>query len=918
MKMKRLAFAIATIGYAGAINGIAYAEDSTDQPPPQKAERIEVTGSSIKRVAKEGALPVTVVRKEDIARTGATNVEELVQSITSTSAVGGTSTAQGAGLSTYGMSSVSMRGLGGNRTLVLVNGRRLANYATDGTTVDINSIPLSSIERVEVLRDGASSVYGSDAVAGVINFIMRKNYNGFEASAYTGSPTRSGGGQINKAGFVAGTGDLDENKFNLVVSGDFSHDRALYGANRTFAKRGWNEFFDSSATPSGRLQAPWAMGVPFNQQNLKTLGNPAESDCSMNGSAMDDNYGTCRYDPSDLVPLAPTVDRGNLSANFRFALSPAHELYSTAIYTRTKTVTLEQYSPYSPVFLGTDNAFLNSGIEQSILIGPSNPVYNSTIVPYLNSIGMPQYIGQPLAVSYRAYDGGRREHTDTADQWHFVAGMKGTFGAWDYDAAYVFNQSKVQEDTNGGYQLQTKLVDLLNKSNTFNPFTTFQDAALAEQIKATNYNGMMVASKLTNQGVDGKLSGAVFELPSGSLSAAVGVGAHKETLDFTSSAAAQGGDVSGYGAALMPYNKSRNNHSMFAEVNVPIVKHLEADVAVRSDHYETIGSETTPKVSLRWQPLQQFLLRGSWGKGFRAPSLPELYTPIVVSSTSQFTDPVTGEKNQFNQTAGGSPDLKPEHTKQMSFGFVVEPVSGVSAGVDFFRVKVEDQILSGTGGALSAQAIVGFASEGNSFFAPLVQRACPTCNIQSIKNTALNGGNLDVAGVDIDLRWRVGKTEMGAVDVGLNGTYFSKYDSTDPSGATQHAVARTVDDAGNILNPTQQGGVIMRWKHELTAGVTNATWSASVTQNFQNGYWDFPDNDGAPHWVGSFATYDLQGNYTAIKNLKLTLGVKNVFDSDPPRSNAGVNVGYFQSGYDPSYYDPRGRFIYGSVNYKFK
>jgi len=913
MRMKQLALAIGLIGVAGMVT--AHADDQADQS--QKVEKIEVTGSSIKRVAKEGALPVTVIKKEDIERTGATTTEELLNTITATSAVGGTSTAQNAGLSTFGEATVSLRGLGSNRTLVLVNGHRMANYATDGTSVDVNSIPLSAVERVEVLRDGASSVYGSDAVAGVINFILKKNYKGFEVSGYFGQPTRSGGGSEDKAGFVLGVGDMESTRYNLIVSGDFSHDQALYSGDRNFAAKGWStNGFDNSATPSGRLYAPWVIGQPFNNQNFQLNGdNPlaANNQCAQNGSLFDPNYGTCRYDPTPLVPITPQVDRANLSANFRLQLAGNNEFYSEAVFTHTKTVLSEQPSPYSPIFLGTDNAFNNSGIEQSVLLNPANPVYQSIVVPYLQSSGNAQFIGQPIGVSYRAFEGGNRVHTDTADQYHIVLGAKGGIGDYDYDVNYFYNESRVKEDTNDGYQLQTKLVQVLNNSLTFNPFVLNQDPTLAAQIRGTNYNGNIADSKLSNDGIDGKITGSLAELPAGPLGFAVGAGIHDEKLTQNFSAAAQSGDVSGYGASYIPYSVSRKSQSVYGELNVPIVSKLEAGLAVRTDHYETVGSTTNPKFDLRWQPMSQLLLRASWGKGFRAPSLPELYTPQVESSTSQFTDPVTGQSAQFNQLTGGNPNLKPERSTQSSIGLVVEPIRTLSVGVDLFQVKVTDPIL-----VLSDSYIVSQAAAGRPYFVNLVQRNS-VGSIVLIQNVNQNGGRLDVEGADLDVKWRVGKYAFGTVDVNLNGSYVSKYDETDPSGFTQASVAKTADANGNALNAVQNGGIILRWKHELTASVTNPTWSASLTQNYQSGYADYPNADAtsSPHHVGAFSTYDIQGSYTGIKSLKINLGVKNVLDRDPPVSNAGVNLGFFQSGYDPSYYDGRARFVYLSGEYKF-
>ena len=185
----------------------------------QQLERVEITGSSIKRVESEGALPVQVVTRAEIERSGVTSTEQLLQSISAVSSMGGTSNATGAGASTYGFSSISLRGLGEDRTLVLVNGRRVAAFAGgDGAAANVNAIPLAAIERIEILKDGASGVYGSDAVAGVVNFILAKDFTGIEVAGSTGRPTRSGGGKNNKASVVVGFGDIEKNRFNVTAS----------------------------------------------------------------------------------------------------------------------------------------------------------------------------------------------------------------------------------------------------------------------------------------------------------------------------------------------------------------------------------------------------------------------------------------------------------------------------------------------------------------------------------------------------------------------------------------------------------------------------------------------------------------------------------------------------------------------------
>jgi iron complex outermembrane receptor protein len=339
----------------------------TAQQAAKPIARVEVTGSSIKRADVEGALPVQMVSRDDIKRSGATNTAELLTTLTANAMAGASNQAEGAGLSTYGLSSASLRGLGSSKTLVLVNGRRLGNYATDGTAVDVNSIPLASIDHVEVLKDGASGVYGSDAIGGVINFITRQNYQGVEATGYT-SASRYGGGQTHKASILAGWGDFDDDRYNITLSADVSKDNAIFGNQRDYARTGWNNngLRDSSATPSGNFSTfnpvttPNAMGVvPNALTSIGTgIGNGlSQNNCAANGSAWDANLGACRFDSSPYVNLVPAAKRANVGGNFRFKLNDSTELFMEGFVSRNETTQQAQSSPYSASFLSTDPEF---------------------------------------------------------------------------------------------------------------------------------------------------------------------------------------------------------------------------------------------------------------------------------------------------------------------------------------------------------------------------------------------------------------------------------------------------------------------------------------------------------------------------------------------------------------------------------
>ncbi|WP_295991773.1 TonB-dependent receptor [Rugamonas sp.] len=915
----RLMFSSSVVLGLGAIS-VAQAQTADTAAPSM--QRVEVTGTSIKRAQAEGALPVQTVTHEDIQKLGVTSTDQLLNSITANTSVGAVNAAQGAGSSTYGEATASLRGIGASKTLVLVNGRRLANYATDGTAVDVNSIPLAAVDHVEILKDGASGVYGSDAIGGVINFILRNNFNGVEVNGYS-SGTKDGGGANNKASILVGFGDFDTDRYNITLSADVSKDKAIYGSQRGYARNGWDNGgrYDHSATPSGNLTtfvpttATNSTGyVPHSLGNLgSSIGNPLSANnganCNVNGSAYDANTGSCRYNSSDLVPLTPEISRQNLAGSLRFKLDENNEVFMEGFHSHQKTTTNEQASPYSNSFLETDTAFAKSNVYPSIILSPSSPYYPAAYIAAHN----PAAAGQPVSVSYRAFDAGGRAHEDIGNNTHLVIGARGTVKGYDYDVAYTHNVSDVTESTQGGYQNQVALVSLLSNNPAFNPFAATQSPALAAQIRATNYNGEMINSTLTNDALNARISGDLYQLPAGMAKFAFGGSLTDENLKFDPSVAYQSGDISGYGGQALPLSASRNSSALFGEVNVPILKTLEADLAVRTDRYPS-ATATNPKISLRYQPLQQLLLRASYGKGFREAALPELFTPQSSGTSATFKDPVTGTVGQFTQTTGGAANLKPEKSEQSSIGFVVDPVKGLSIAVDYWKINVNNLITS-----YDPELLVDKAAAGDAAYAKFVSRDSAG-NITNIDATNINANSLKTEGIDLDVRWAILKSAtLGNFSARLNGTYVNKYDETLIDGTVQHSVASTIDGEGNKLNAVAAGGVIFRWKHQLTLDWKYKEFGVDVIQNYQSGYYDSARFDSATgtdaQHVGAFTTWDLQGSYSGVKNLTLRVGVKNLFNRAPP---VAITAGqYFQSGYDPSYYDAHGQTGYVSATYKF-
>ncbi|MGE5103096.1 MAG: TonB-dependent receptor domain-containing protein, partial [Betaproteobacteria bacterium] len=506
--------------------------------------------------------------------------------------------------------------------------------------------------------------------------------------------------------------------------------------------------------------------------------------------------------------------------------------------------------------------------------------------------------------------------------WEVIGGLKGTWHDWDWDGSLFYAEGKTKQHVNGGFQDLTKLLPILNSGdvNFFGPNTP--DIVALE--RSADFVGDVFNATSKNYGVQLKTTGDVYELPAGALAAAFGVEARKEELDQRVAPELESGSITGYGGSVKSTGaQDRRQWAAFGELNVPIVKTVEGNVALRYDHYSDFGGTTNPKFSLRWQPTRALLLRAAYGTGFLAPTLYNLFAPRFGGvTTSGISDPIRCPvtqafgvdcQTQFGTLNGGDPGLEPEKSEQTTVGIVLEPIPGATFSVDYFRINLKNAIVPG----LSPTAILADLDQ----FGHLVTRGPVDPNfpdlpgrIVQIDQTFLNLGALHIQGFDVDLRYRAPMMSWGRLSFALAGTYYLTYDVQDPDGSFRGTV-------GTALGNTLTTGVIPRWKHYMSLTWDRGPWSATLAQTYQTSYTDqqfadiFSDVPSVPRTVGSLSLWDLQGSYTGFKNWRLTLGVKNLFDRNPPVSN---QITSFLSGFDPSYYDPRARFVYGSVTYTFK
>ena len=914
-RMKQLTYALAPIFGAGVALTVATAPAHAQQA--QKIEKIEVTGSNIKRVEGEGPSAIVVLTREDIDKSGATNAMELLNLVSANNSSGAVSIANTIGALTFSANVASLRGLQGGRTLVLLNGKRLNNFSGEiqGVQgVNLATIPFNAIERVEVLLDGASAIYGSDAIAGVINFIVRKDYRGAEITGYYATPTRGGEGPDgSQATFkvAGGWGDLAKDRFNVFVAAQFDKQDALEQRARDFSNT------------SVRLDLG-LVGISGNTfpGHISTGGITSPSFPNCEPSTYFPDLGErCFYDPSRQpgVQMIPELETFNVFGAATFQVTNTMQAYLTGNYSKQENHFVIQPVPISDQFTyGPNGEFVSQ-----ILLPPTSPFYPTALAA---AAGV---AGQPLNVRYRAVENGNRDTTDTNEQFQVVAGVKGTFGNWDWDASYTYNEGTTEQVLNGGFPLYSLALPLLNSGtvNLFGPNTP----EISDAVRATNFVGKVFDGKAKSQIFDGKISGEVFSMPAGRAALAVGGQAMSEDFTQTPAPVLATGDLSGFGGNVLPVDKSRDSYAAFAELNVPLLRTLEGNIAVRYDHYSDFGSTTNPKYSLRWQPTRNMLLRTSYGTGFLAPSLYQLWTPNIQGvSAPGLSDPArcptTGNvgidcQTQFGVVFGGNPNLEPEKSKQWSAGIVIEPAQGWSISLDWFDLYLKESI---TNGIAPATVLGDLQQYGHLVTRQAPDPAFPTLpgRIISIDQRYINLGGVQIQGIDANVQFNAPPTPVGRFRFTMSGTYYIKYDVEQVDGSYAGFISNTF---GSPVT-----GVTPRWKSYQSVSWDSGAWSAVLGNQYQSSYTDaqcdFTDTTsdadceaaaggGLKRTVSSMSIWDAQLTWKGLRNLSLTLGARNLLDTNPPKSNQQNS---FQVGFDPSYYDPRGRVVYVTATYKFK
>jgi iron complex outermembrane receptor protein len=840
-----------------------------------KVERIQVTGSHIKRTDMAGPSPVTSLSADDISKSGVT---DLIGLFTKLPAAGqGTFSTQGNSSdgTANGGSSVSLRGLGADSTLILVNGRRISvsPFANEIDTafVDINNIPIAAIKRVDILKDGASATYGSDAIAGVINIILKDDYDGLEISTKIGDTADGGGKEANTSLLFGSSSEKANHTFVL----DYFDREEILGADR---------FYTSSANQSAlRPNDPYAAdgrsssGFPG---TIKLASSPATRTPDTFGNdvcAAEDITDTrCRYDFGPFGSTVPASERVSFMYMGNYEISDTLRSFIELNGQNSKTTIRGAASPsFDELFMSADN------INHPFANDPTSEFHQ-----------------QDLTMRRRLVEIGNREKRVDSDYFRSVFGFQGELSGWDWETAYSYIKSDSVERGVDGFPNSRRTQEAIDSGlfNPFEPSSNSQETLDFIETQTTRYG------KSTSKSFDGKISGPIMDMSAGELMLAVGAEYREETISDNPDDQFLRGDV--FGTEATQANGARDNTSIFAELAIPVTTTINVQVAVRHEDYSDFGTTTDPKVAFIWTPTDELSIRGSYGTAFRAPSLSQIGLGSTDESPS-LVDTVrcaaVGNVDQacelFEYTAqlAGNAGLGPEESKSYNLGVIYEVTEDLDFSIDYYNYDIENVIGKDT------QFV--FTTQGNN--QAVVQRiptglAGDPGQVNVIFDRFENLFDLKTSGLDLDVGYRM-SSELGDFKFNYALNYVLNYEDIRTGD-------RLFAEEGSFEQPQ------VRW---TTSGAwVKADWSANFAINYIG---DFEEKasvrtrtDGtiAPD-IDALVSIDTTVNYAGIANTILTLGVTNLLNEEPPYSYSS------SAGYVSSVHNAQGRFTYLQATYKF-
>jgi iron complex outermembrane receptor protein len=876
-----------TAGVAASFVGAPAASFAEDDVAVQ--EKVTVTGSRIKRVDIEGPSPVAVISRDDIDATGDISVAEVLRGSVWNSFG---SFKQRSGSSAQSQSTVSLRGLGPTRTLVLIDGRRMAGSPTfgAGSAQNLNVIPLAAVERIEVLRDGASAVYGSDAIGGVVNIILRKDYEGMNLAWGIGRPTQTGGDEDS----YSVVGGLSSGKGNITFGFDVEKKEIIFQGDRSYSAVGLSSFgFPGSyfgylttndpRNPTGEFLSVGTSPDPRCPTELNGPDYPASQ-----------LVGTrCRYNYAGVAANEAESDTKTFFVNVNYDLNETTQFFARGNFAFNESFgryapspftsplpTLSQNNPNNPTIPGATN------IDGQPFGGQSVTLEDGTVVegPF------------DLSLFYRNVPGGFRDTNIDDTLIDYMVGVNGTvdfLGGMDWELAGQWSQQTSNSASPG-----LGIIPFLQRdidSGDLDIFAVNSDTDATFQ-QSASFDGIYDA-RTRIASIDGNVGWDLFQMPAGPVPIVLGAEYRDEDFRQNYDAQSNAGSVAGSSGG-QDNSGARVVKSIFTEMNIPIFSMLDATVALRYDDYNDFGTTLTPQAKLAFRPLDSLLLRASYGEGFRAPSMTQLYSGQsqsfdgAVDTYRCSLDPADtdgdGAPNvdpgtlppgnpcrltQYQNLTGGNPKLDAETSTQWGAGVVWNPLDDLTVALDYYNIELEDEI-----GVAPLQSLFDqefrarqAGQTGNTVGA--VTRIPGNQFVDFVANNNTNIAKTETDGLELDASYLFSAGAAGDFRTQLLWTHVLEYERDNGDGLGKRRLEGTFD-------PENRASFNLGWS--LGDFSANATWN----------YMDEAENadDDSPVYakVDDYSTVDLSFGYATPWNGQITVGARNIFDEDPPTS---TNIG---------------------------
>jgi outer membrane receptor protein involved in Fe transport len=928
------------------IGGMAFVAPAMAQETTASSDVVVVTGSRIRNANLVSSSPVTQVNAEDFALSGTTRVEDLLNTLPQLAPSFDSFTVN----PTTGFATADLRGLGTNRTLVLVNGLRLPPGGIRSEAADLNQIPATMLQRVEVLTGGASAVYGSDAVAGVVNFILDRGFEGVSINVGVSGYQHSNGnnylqGLMDARGFEypRGNSGIDGRTYNMDIAmgGDFANGRGHASTYFTYRKN--EELLQGSRDYSSCALS--ASGTSCGGSSTAPTPNFIYVDYDGAGNYLDDNFVHMNPDGSwaagvgELYNYAPINhyqrpdERYTAGAFFNLEISPSFRPFMDIMFANTNTsVQIAESGTFFANTLTFDctDALIGS-LCADIGLDPTGPV--------------------DLYVGKRNVEGGPRVSIIDSTSYRVAFGSEGELGSnWAYNVSFLTSANSSSETSQNDF-ISSNLGDALlacadpTLVNTTACYNVWVPGGVTAASAAAAAGTGMQAGRTELIQLGGYVTGDTgFAFPGADENISLVAGAEWRRTNFAVAADSNmgTGNFTGLGGPRPSIDNGYDVTEVYFEAGVPLVANIDMELGYRYSNYNTSGGVSSYKVGLAWEPMEMIRFRGGYNRAIRAANINELYSVQQIAlwggddpcsgvapeftaaqcantgvSAAQYGHISASPAAQYNQFTGGNPGLQPETADTWTFGFVATPVDNMSVSVDYYHVEITDQI-----GTIGAGTVLRFCGlTGDPFLCNKVNRNSATGDLWLgqtgfVENLIDNFGDLSWSGIDLAVNYTT-PVAGGDLDLSFVGSYALEQEIAPLPGVNEDA---TYDCAGVINTSCQTPD----WRHTFRATYSQDTWWQASLRWRYVGSMDYTDTSGAPGATDSLLIangnqldgvnyFDLTGTFEVRDNATFTVGVNNVLDTEPPMVGSTLSL----NANAPGGYDQNGRFLHASLNIRY-